>query len=92
MSGGVGPPYKSTTWGLRGSEAKKRSRSESDTRRVGEFISLPLSLSLPSTLAFHSLSLSLIFVSIFLTFSLSLFLAWPLYVSLSLSSSIFMQV
>ena len=23
--GGVGPPYKSTTWGLRGSEAKKRS-------------------------------------------------------------------
>ena len=30
-SGGVGPPYKSTTWGLRGSEAKKRSYSGSDT-------------------------------------------------------------
>ena len=35
--GGSGPRYKSTTWGLRGSEAKKRSPRDLTRRRVGEF-------------------------------------------------------
>ena len=39
--GGVGPRYKSTTWGLRGSEAKKRSAQGLTRRRVGEFCVVP---------------------------------------------------